>query len=63
MSDEKPLKQFLLFGGDNYSDAQGGWRDFIDSFRTVEKAFEEAERVNRLGWYQVVDSKTGQIWL
>lgn len=46
------MKQFLLFGGDNYYPS-GGWGDFKGSFDTVSEAVESRGGGD---WWHIVDN-------
>ena len=50
------MKRYLLFTGEYYYPS-GGWRDFRDSFDTVEEALTQS----RGDWWHIVDSETGVI--
>ena len=61
---KKPLKQFLLFGGEAYY-PHGAFCDFIDSFDSIEDAKIIAEKLIQetdtslkcsINWYQIVDT-------
>lgn len=52
------MKRFLLFSYDYYP--EGGWRDFYDSFDTLEDAHEASQTLTLNLWH-IVDSKTWKI--
>jgi hypothetical protein len=53
------MKRYLLFSGDFYY-TSGGWNDFVDSFDSVEEAFNSPKAKNtNTSWFQIVDSTTG----
>jgi hypothetical protein len=53
------MQRFLLFGGDQYYPL-GGWQDYKGDFDTKEQALKEAANWS-WDWYQIVDSKKGEI--
>ena len=53
------MKRYLLFTGENFY-PYGGWRDFKDSFKTIKASRKEATDTY-CDWWQIVDSKTGEI--
>lgn len=53
------MKEFLLFGGDQYYPL-GGWQDYKGDFGTEKEALKEAAAWG-WDWYHIVNSQTGEI--
>lgn len=59
------MKRFILFAGSNSYPPRGGWKDYKDSFDSLEEA-EKTARIEMLqtraedilDWYHVVDQAT-----
>ncbi len=56
------MKRYLLFMGMHYYPF-GGWKDFKDSFDTIEEAQQHFKDANldSIAWYQIVDTSTWEI--
>lgn len=54
------MKQYLLFSGDTYY-PYGGWRDFDESFDSIDEAEKYISNNHAPDWWQIVDIKTGKI--
>ena len=55
------MKRYLAFAGDTYYPS-GGWRDFRGDFNLAGEAYAEVGyEGDSSGWWQIVDTKTGQI--
>lgn len=52
------MKRYLLFAGESYYPV-GGWKDFVDSYDTIEEAVSYGRAAG--DWWHVVDSATGKI--
>lgn len=50
------MKQFILFGGDQYY-PRGGWSDFMGHFDTLNEAVGVALEANE-DWWHVLDTET-----
>lgn len=55
------MKRFMLFFGDRYY-PQGGMRDFIGSYNTIEEAVEKTlDQINDYDWFHIYDIETQEI--
>jgi len=54
------MKRFLLFYGQNYY-PDGGWRDYIGAYDSLEEAQRRLIGSYHYDWHQIVDTTTGQI--
>ena len=55
------MKRYMVFAGGNGKNSEAGWDAFVGDFDNVVEADAKGEReAKETGWYEIVDSTTGE---